>query len=110
LKLLVIRYTVKKVDEVVQHLYSVTQDQFRLVSEKVSDILEDNYTINIELFQLNFLCVKLLRYKHIPHVEILDEDRRTSPIDCSFLNVELLRQSLKRSTTGGRTCVLSFIV
>jgi hypothetical protein len=75
----------------------VTQDQLRLLSEKVSDILEDNYTINIKLFQQNFTCVEILRYKHIPHVEILDEDRRTSPIDCSFQNVELLRHSCKVS-------------
>jgi hypothetical protein len=43
-------YTVKKVDEVVRHLHRVTQDQFSLVSEKVFGILEDNFTINIELF------------------------------------------------------------
>ncbi len=43
----VIMYTVKKVDELVRHPHLVTQDQFSLVSEKVSGIPEDNLTINI---------------------------------------------------------------
>jgi hypothetical protein len=84
----------------------VTQDQFRLVSEKVSDILEYNYTINIKLFQLNFTCVELLRYKHIPHVEILDENRRTSPIDCSFQNVKLFDKVSKGAPPGGEPAFL----
>ncbi len=41
-------YTVKRVDEVVRHLHLVTQDQFTQVSKKVSDIPEENFTINIE--------------------------------------------------------------
>ncbi len=52
--------TVKKFDEVVRHPHLVTQDQFSLVSEKDSGIPEDNFNINIEL----------LRYKHIPNVEL----------------------------------------
>jgi hypothetical protein len=43
-------YTVKRVDEVVRHPHLVTQDQFTQVSKKVSDIAEENFTINIELF------------------------------------------------------------
>jgi hypothetical protein len=44
-------YTVKRVDEVVRHQHLVTQDQFTQVSNKVSDIPEENFTINIELFR-----------------------------------------------------------
>ncbi len=44
-------YTVKRVDEVVRYPHLVTQDQFTQVSKKVSDIPEENFTINIELFQ-----------------------------------------------------------
>ncbi len=43
--------TVKRVDEVVRHPHLVTQDQFTQVSKKVSDIPEENFTINIELFR-----------------------------------------------------------
>jgi hypothetical protein len=43
-------YTVKRVDEVVQHPHLVTQDQFTQVSKKVSDIHAEDFTINIELF------------------------------------------------------------
>ncbi len=53
--------TVKKVDEVVRHLHLVTQDRFSLVSEKVSGIPEDNFTINVELFRQTFTNVELLR-------------------------------------------------
>jgi hypothetical protein len=52
--------TVKKVDEVVRHLHLVTQDQFSLVSEKVSGIPKGNFTINIELFRQTFTNVGLL--------------------------------------------------
>jgi hypothetical protein len=48
----------------------MTQDQFTQVSKKVSDIPEENFTINIKLFQKNFTFVELLRYKHIPHVKL----------------------------------------
>jgi hypothetical protein len=65
-----IRNTVKRVDEVVRHPHLVTQDQFTQVSKKVSDIPEENFIINIELFRHYFTWVELLRYKHIPHVEI----------------------------------------
>jgi hypothetical protein len=44
-------YSVKRVDEVVRHPHLVTQDQFTQVSKKVSDIPEENFTINIELFR-----------------------------------------------------------
>ncbi len=44
-----LEYTVKRVDEVVQHPHLVTQDQFTQVSKKFSDIPEENFTINIEL-------------------------------------------------------------
>jgi hypothetical protein len=44
-------YTVKRVDEVVRHPHLVTQDQFTQVSKKVSDIPEENFTINIEPFR-----------------------------------------------------------
>jgi hypothetical protein len=60
--------TVKRVDEVVRYLHRVTQDQFSLVSEKVSGIHEDNFTVNIELFWQNVICVELLRYKRNAHV------------------------------------------
>jgi hypothetical protein len=43
--------TVKRVDEVVRHPHLVTQDQFTQVSKKVSDIPEENFSINIELFR-----------------------------------------------------------
>jgi hypothetical protein len=42
-------YTVKRVDVVVRHPHLVTQDQFTQVSKKVSEIPEENFTINIEL-------------------------------------------------------------
>ncbi len=63
-------YTVKKFDEVVRHLHLVTQDQFSLVSKKDSGIHEDNCNINIEDFRQTFTNVELLRYKHIPNVEL----------------------------------------
>ncbi len=44
-------YTVKRVDEVVRHPHLVTQDQNTQVSNKVFDIPEEKYTINIELFR-----------------------------------------------------------
>jgi len=44
-------YTVKRVDEVVRHPHLVTQDQNTQVSNKVFDIPEENFTINIELFR-----------------------------------------------------------
>jgi hypothetical protein len=44
-------YTIKRVDEVVRYPHLVTQDQFTQVSKKVSDIPEENFTVNIELFQ-----------------------------------------------------------
>ncbi len=88
-------HTVKRVDEVVRHPHLVTQDQFTQVSKKVSDIPEENFTINIKFFQQNFTFVELLRYNHIPHVEIVEDGHRTSPTDCSFKNVELLRHSAK---------------
>jgi hypothetical protein len=50
------RRTVKRVDEVVRHPHLVTQDQFTQVSKKVSDIPEENFTINIELLR-HFLQV-----------------------------------------------------
>jgi hypothetical protein len=58
----------------------------------VSDIPEENFTINIKLFQQNFTFVELLRYKHIPHDELF----RWWPSNLSkcFTNVELLRQRL----------------
>ncbi len=63
--------TVKRVDEVVRHPHLVTQDQFTQVSKKVSDIPEENFTINIELFRQNVTCVKLLCYKRNVHVELV---------------------------------------
>ncbi len=63
-------YTVKRVDEVVRHPHLVMQDQFTQASKKVSDIPEEIFIINIELFRHYFTWVELLRYKHIPHVEI----------------------------------------
>jgi hypothetical protein len=62
--------TVKRVDEVVRHPHLVTQDQFSLVSKKDSGIHEDNCNKNIEVFQQTFTIVVLLRYKHIPNVEL----------------------------------------
>jgi hypothetical protein len=54
-------YTVKRVDEVVQHPHLVTQGQFTQVSKKVSDIPEENFTKNIEVFRQTFTNVELLR-------------------------------------------------
>jgi hypothetical protein len=45
------RHTVKRVDEVVRHPHLVTQDQNTQVSNKVSDISEENFTKNIELLR-----------------------------------------------------------
>ena len=64
-------YTVKRVDEVVRHPHLVTQDQFTQVSKRVSDIPEENFTINIKLFRQNVTCVELLCYKHNVHVELV---------------------------------------
>ncbi len=94
-------HTVKRVDEVVRHPHLVTQDQFTQVLKKVSDIPEENFTINIKHFQQNFTFVELLRYKHIPNVELF----RWWPSNLSkcFTNVELLRQRLivsKLTPTG----------
>jgi hypothetical protein len=72
-------YTVKRVDEVVRHPHLVTHDQFTQVSKKVSDIPEENFNINIDVFQQNFTNVELLRYKHIPNVELLDDEHGTYP-------------------------------
>ncbi len=44
-------HTVKRVDEVVRHPHLVTQDQNTQVSNKVSDISEENFTKNIELLR-----------------------------------------------------------
>jgi hypothetical protein len=55
------RDTVKRVDEVVRHPHLVTQDQNTQVSNKVSDIPEENFTVNIELFRQTFTNVELLR-------------------------------------------------
>jgi hypothetical protein len=51
-------YTVKRVDEVVRHPHLVTQDQFTQVSQKVSDIPEENFTINIELLRQSWKVSK----------------------------------------------------
>ncbi len=62
--------TVKRFDEVVQHLHLVTQDQFSLVSKKYSGIHEENCNINIEVFRQTFTNVELLRYKHVPNFKL----------------------------------------
>ena len=59
--------TVKRVDEVVRHPHLVTQDQFTQVSKKVSDIPEENFTKNAELFR-HFSQVS--NYDYISHVEL----------------------------------------
>jgi hypothetical protein len=46
-----LHYTVKRVDKVVRHPHLVTQDQNTQVLNKVSDISEENFTINIELLR-----------------------------------------------------------
>jgi hypothetical protein len=51
LKVAIRTNTVKRVDEVVRHPHLVTQDQNTQVSNKVFDIPEENFTINIELFR-----------------------------------------------------------
>ncbi len=43
----------------------MTQDQFTQVSKKVSDIPEENFTKNIELFRQTFTNVELLRQNWI---------------------------------------------
>jgi hypothetical protein len=63
-------HTVRKFDEVVRHQHLVTQDQFTLVSKKDSGIPKDNFNKNIEVFRQTFTNVELLRYKHIPNVEL----------------------------------------
>jgi hypothetical protein len=72
-------HTVKRVDEVVRHPHLVTQDQFTQVSKKDSGIHEDNCNKNIEVLQQTFTNIELLRYKHIPNVELFDDDHRTYP-------------------------------
>jgi hypothetical protein len=42
-------------------MHLVTQDQFTQVSKKVSDIPEENFTKNIEVFRQTFTNVELLR-------------------------------------------------
>ncbi len=104
-------YTVKRVDEVVRHPHLVTQDQFTQVSKKVSDIQDENFTINIKLFQQNFTFVELLRCKTFPTSKFVEDDHRTSPTDCSFKYVELLRHSCKVSkgaSSGARTYTFRF--
>ncbi len=56
-----IPHTVKRVDKVVRHPHLVTQDQFTQVSKKVSNIPEEDFTKNIELFWQPFTNVELLR-------------------------------------------------
>jgi hypothetical protein len=63
-------YTVKRVDEVVRHLHLVTQDQFTQVSKKVSNIPEENFTINIKLFRHFSQVIELVRCDYISHVEL----------------------------------------
>jgi hypothetical protein len=63
-------YTVKRVDEVVRHLHLVTQDQFTQVSKKVSNIPEENFTINIELFRHFSQVIELVRCDYISHLEL----------------------------------------
>jgi hypothetical protein len=70
-------HTVKRVDEVVRHPHLVMQDQFTQVSKKVSDIPDENFTINIELLQQNVMCVELLRYKRNVMSNLLDDNHRT---------------------------------
>jgi hypothetical protein len=53
-------HTVKRDDEVVRHPHFVTQYQISLVSEKVSGVSEDNFTINSELFQQTLTNVEPL--------------------------------------------------
>ncbi len=67
----------------------VTQDQFSLVSKKDFGIPKDNFNINIEVFKQTFTNVELLRYKHIPNVELFRW--RPSNLLKFFTNVELLR-------------------
>jgi hypothetical protein len=62
--------TVKKFDEVVRHQHLVTKEQFSLVSEKDSCIHEENCNINIEVFRQTFTNFELLRYIHVPNVEL----------------------------------------
>jgi hypothetical protein len=67
-----IYYTVKKVDEVARHPHLVAQDQFTQLSKKVSDIPEENFTKNIEVFRQTFTNVELLR-------QMLNVSKLTSP-------------------------------
>ncbi len=68
--------TVKRVDEVVRHPHLVTQDQFTQVSKKVSDIPEENFTINIELFRhfsqvSNFFAINIIPNVVVHSIPIL---------------------------------------
>ncbi len=48
------RYTVKWVDGILRHPDLVTQKQFIRLSEKVSDVFDINFAINIETFPSDF--------------------------------------------------------
>jgi hypothetical protein len=85
-------YTVKRVDEVVRHPHLVTQDQFTQVSKKVSDIPEENFTINIELFRQTFTNVELLRQNWI--VSKLTSPGREPKISDLFSNTLPRRHAL----------------
>ncbi len=63
--------TVKRVDEVVRHLHLVMQDQFTQVSKKVSNIPEENFSINIELFRHFSQVIELVRCDYISHVKLI---------------------------------------
>ncbi len=83
--------------------------RFIRVLNKVSQIPVDNFTINIELFQQTFTRVELLRYKHIPHVELF----RWLPLNFSnrfhkYWTHSTALECLKSSTTHEQTFVLRF--
>ncbi len=105
-------YTVKRVDEVVRHPHLVTQDQFTQVSKKVSFRHPwRKFYYKYQTFSTKFKFVELLRYKHIPHVEICRGWPSNFSNRCSFKNVELLRHSCKVSkgaSSGARTFALRF--
>ena len=68
--MILIAYTVKRVDEVVRHPHLVTQDQNTQVSNKVSDIHVENSITNIELFRQFSQVIEQVRYDYISHVEL----------------------------------------
>jgi hypothetical protein len=99
-------YTVKRVDEVVRHLHLVTQDQNTQVSNKVSDIREENSIINIELFRHFSQVIELVRYDYISHIELIVCKCRTSSTELEFFKSSMHRLGSNLQSSHPQSCTL----